>query len=373
MSRYRFFVLLVLCLALFAFPLCKYSYPQRQISREIKKRIKRLSLEEKVGQLFMIGFNGQDISPRLREWIVDRHVGGVIIFRKNIKSEKQLISFTSGMQSLAQDSKPELPLLIATDQELGAGRTEIKFGGVPPEPREVARMDSSDVVSLATEIARDLRSWGINMTMAPVVDIDQPQGDTPLSYRTFSSNPDTVAYLARIFISSFQKERVIAAAKHFPGLGDVTIDSHKDMPRTDKTIDELLERELRPYQGVIAEDVACIMSAHILVRSVDSSNPATLSKTVLTGLLRERLGFQGVIITDDMQMGGISKHHDLPEACVMSINAGTDIILHCQFLKGLATAEECYECVLKAAYSGEIPRKRLDEAVYRILILKEDL
>ncbi|TKJ40931.1 hypothetical protein CEE36_08675 [candidate division TA06 bacterium B3_TA06] len=371
MTGFRLFALFVLSVLTLTLPMCKEG--KQKPSKEVQRRVQSMSVEEKVGQLFMIGFNGRDISPRLREWIVDRHAGGVIIFRKNVNSEKQLISLTSEMQSLAQGSKPGLPLLIATDQELGVSRTEIKFGGVPPEPREVARMDSSDVVSLATEIARDLRSWGINMTMAPVVDIDQPQGDTPLSYRTFSSNPDTVAYLARIFISSFQKERVIAAAKHFPGLGDVTIDSHKDMPRTDKTIDELLERELRPYQGVIAEDVACIMSAHILVRSVDSSNPATLSKTVLTGLLRERLGFQGVIITDDMQMGGISKHYDLPEACVMSINAGADIILHCQFLKGLATAEECYECVLKAAYSGEIPRKRLDEAVYRILILKEDL
>jgi len=321
----------------------------------------------------MIGFNGQDISPRLREWIVDRHVGGVIIFRKNVKSEKQLISLTSGMQSLAQNSKSGFPLLIATDQELGTNRTEIKLGGVSPNSRKVARMDSSDVASLATKIAKDLRLWGINMTMAPVVDIDRPEGGIPLSYRTFSSDPDTVAYLARIFVSSFQKEKVIATAKHFPGLGDVTIDSHKDMPRTDKTIDELLERELRPYQSVIAEDVACIMSAHIVVHSVDSSNPATLSKTVLTGLLRERLGFQGVIITDDMQMGGISKHYDLPKACVMSINAGADIILHCQFLKGLATAEECYNWVLVAARNGEIPRKRLDEAVYRILVLKKNL
>lgn len=335
-----------------------------------EKMIEKMSVEDKVGQLFMVGFNEKEISPYLRSWIVDRKVGGIILFRKNIDTEEQLVKLTADMQRTAVEEGAGLPLLISTDQELGKRSSMIGFAGIPPEPSEVARMDSSEAATLASNIARNLKTWGINMDLAPVVDVDRPEGGIPLSYRAFSCDPDSVAHFATIFVREFQKQRVIATAKHFPGLGDVEMDSHRDLPVTEKNVEELFKRELIPYQSVISEGVACIMSAHVLVPAIDSTRPATLSRPVLTGLLRDSLGFDGVIITDAMQMGGISKYYSVDDACVMALNAGADIILHCQFKKHMAGAPECYERVVEAVQKGEISEERLDEAVRRVLELK---
>jgi len=332
--------------------------------------LRKMSIEDKVGQVFMIGFNEKEISPYLHSWIVDRKVGGVILFRKNIETEPQLRELTESMQRLAVDSGSGLPLLISIDQELGKRSSMIHFAGIPPEPSEVVKMEERQISSLAETIARNLVGWGINMNLAPVVDVDRPEGGIPLSYRTFSSRPDSVAYFARVFVREFQNQGVVATAKHFPGLGDVKMDSHRDLPVTDKSLEQLMERELIPYLAVIEENVACIMSAHILLPALDDTYPATLSEMILTGLLRDSLGFKGVIITDAMQMGGISKHFEVDEACVMAINAGADIILHCQFKKRMATAPECYARVLDAVKKGQIPEERLNEAVSRVLELK---
>ncbi|MBD3286744.1 hypothetical protein GF359_09050 [candidate division WOR-3 bacterium] len=334
------------------------------------KMIEKMSVEDKVGQLFMIGFNEKEVSPFFRSWIVDRKVGGVILFRKNIESETQLVRLTSEMQNLAVDSGAGLPLFISIDQELGKRSSMIHFAGIPPEPAEVARMRGEQVSELASTIASNLAGWGINTNLAPVVDVDRAEGGIPLSYRTFSADPDSVAYFASIFVREFGKQGVMATAKHFPGLGNVEMDSHRDLPVTDKSLEQMMEHELIPYIAVIEENVPLIMSAHILVPALDSVYPATLSRNILTGLLRDSLGFEGIIITDAMQMGGISRHYPVDEACVMAINAGADIILHCQFKKRMATAPECYARVVDAVKTGEISRERLDEAVARVLELK---
>lgn len=336
----------------------------------IEAMVEEMSVEEKVGQLFMVGFEGTELSPELRSWIVARHVGGVILFRKNITGEQQLKDLTRSVQELARGSGQGVPLLIATDQELGRRSSMIHFAGIPPEPREVAAMDSVSIEELARKTARNLKGWGLNMNLAPVVDVDRAGGKTPLSYRTLADDPDTVGRIARILVRGFQEEGVIATAKHFPGLGDVKVDSHRDTPHTTKSVEELRARELVPYEAVIDEDVACIMTAHINVWSMDSVYPATLSEKVLTGFLRDSLGFEGVVITDAMQMGGVSKHYDVAEACVMALNAGADIILHCPFKKGMATSGQCYTRVLEAVKRGEISENRLDDAVCRVIRLK---
>lgn len=332
--------------------------------------IAKMSVRERVGQLFIIGFDGIIMNERLDQWIFKRNLGGIIIFEKNIKDETQLKSLCDSIQNLAYKTKFRIPLFIATDHEPGSVM-RIKFRNTFPNARWINENGNEEYVrNMAKKMAEDLKYFGLNMNLAPVLDVDPPNRKSPIGNRTFGNDPKRVARLGSIFIKELQKNGIIATAKHFPGHGSARIDSHKKLPIVDKTYVKLKQRDLIPFKEAIKVGVDAIMVAHILYPKLDSLYPATSSKKILQEILRNKLGFKGIIITDDLLMRAITKHFDLRKISISSINSGADILLICQSIKDFPTAEDLYEVIVKAVEKGEIPEDILNQAVKRILILK---
>lgn len=305
------------------------------------------SLRYQIGQMLLLGFNGMQVDHNMpiAMAISKEGIGGVILFDydfsskqfvKNIQTPQQVLQLNQTLQGLnkqarAQDHLPFLPLLISVDYEGGKVNRLKETYGFPPtlSPEHVGRLSSNDALLTAEKMAETLKENGFNLDFAPVVDVNVNPNNPILGKleRCFSSDPKKVSDYAKIYTRAFAKHGIHSVYKHFPGHGSATTDSHLGF--VDVT-DTWQEYELLPYQLLSEDQDAChmIMTAHIINRNLDSSGlPATLSYPILTKLLREQLQFQGVIITDDMQMKAITDHYSLEEAVTLAINAGADMLI----------------------------------------------
>lgn len=348
--------------------------------------LSRLSLEQRVGQLFVVSVWGQsadEVHPRNQlnygvdtpAQVVQRYnVGGVIYFNNattdNIDSPTQVANFSNGLQRAAITSGLHLPLIIAIDQEGGnVTRLESPATEFPGSMAIGAGRSTADARSLATINARELRALGINQNFAPVADVNSNPVNPVIGARSFSSRTELASQLVAAEVAGFQssgrtKQTVSSAAKHFPGHGDTETDSHFGLPIINRTADEVRRIDLPPFKAAIDAGVDSIMTAHIQVPSLDTSGlPATLSRPILTDILRGELGYRGVIVTDALGMGGANV---LPpeEIPLRAIEAGADQLL---MPPDLNLAKNS---VLQAVRSGRISEERINESVLRTLLQK---
>lgn len=336
------------------------------------EQLAAMTVEEKVGQLLIGGFEGTEIGDQATRLVQEYQVGGLILYGRNIAGAGQLVTLTNGLKALNGDG---IPLFLSIDQE---------GGGVDRMPPEVRRTPGAYCVgqtgsvpaaqSYGDVLAAECAAFGLNLDFAPVLDVWSNPGNTVIGQRAFSADARTVAGLGPAAARRMMDQGVIPAVKHFPGHGDTAVDSHVGLPVVDKSPEELEETELIPFRAAIQSagtdgQVPAVMVAHILLTQLDPERPASLSPAVVTGLLREELGFAGAVLTDDLTMGAVTQSYGLGEAAVLAVEAGCDILLVCH---GQDSVPAVRTALLEAAASGRITAERLDESVYRILRLKTE-
>ena len=336
---------------------------------EIDTMIAEMTIEEKVGQLIMVGFEGTQANETIETHIRERFVGGIVLFSRNIQSPQQTAELTNQLQRLASGTVRQIPLFIGIDQE-GGWVIRLKEGAtVLPGNMALGATDSTELAEHAGEVtALELAAVGVNLNFAPVMDVNNNPDNPVIDRRSFGGSPELVSRLGVPYIRGLQRNGVLATAKHFPGHGDTTVDSHFDLPTVNHDQERIHALELQPFRAAIDADVAAIMTAHIVYPAFDPDRPATLSPTILTDLLRKELGFDGLLITDDMEMKAIDDRYRAGEAAVMAVEAGADIVM---VLWTPAKQLEVFDALLSAVKSGRISEARLDQSVKRILKSKE--
>ncbi len=370
-------------------------------SPEVEKLIENMPLKQKVTQMIMPDFrkwqeanqeSPQDltkVNAEVADAIDKYDFGGVILFAENVKESKQTLALTQDMQKAAIENKAnngKIPLLLAIDQE---GGIVYRLGTGTALPGNMAIGATNDP-KLAKEagqiIGRELSALGLNVDFAPVLDTNNNPQNPVIGLRSFSSDPNRVAYLGIPMMKGIQDYNVAVAAKHFPGHGDTAVDSHTGLPLVDKSLAELEKLELLPFKKAMDEGVDLLMTAHIQYPQIEKDQvvsketgekiyvPATLSDDILTGLVRKKYGYKGVIVSDAMGMDAIAKNFGEVEAVKMAIKAGVDLVLMPTTLRSkadLTKIDTIVNAVVDAVQTGDISEERLNESVRRILTLKE--
>jgi beta-N-acetylhexosaminidase len=364
---------------------------------KIISMLRHMTVEEKVGQLFVVEVFGQDANnvtaaqaasneakygPGVRTPadVVNKYKpGGVIYFDPrrgggvggigpdNVQNPRQIATLSNGLQTAATSQRMGIPLLISTDQEGGAVvyRLIAPATAMPGNMALGAGRSADDARRSAEVIGTELASVGINQDFGPVADVNINPANPVIGVRSVGADSDLVAKLVAAQVDGYHAAGIASTAKHFPGHGDTAVDSHFGLPEITHTRAQLEAIDLPPFKAAIAHGIESIMTAHIVLRSVDPSGaPATMSKPIMTGILREELGFDGLIVTDALGMGGATSTYPPDVAPVQALKAGVDQLLLSPDMN-LA-----YNAVLNAVRSGDIPSDRLDESVYRILRLK---
>jgi beta-N-acetylhexosaminidase len=285
-----------------------------------------LALRRQIGQLLIAGFDGHQLPVELRSIAREFGLGGVILFARNVAEPAQVAELAH--ESLQVSDR--VPAWVSVDQEGGrVARLKAPFTEWPP----MATLGRSGDVILATRFARalaqELRAVGVNLDFAPVLDIHTNPKNPVIGDRALAEKAADVAKLGTAIVRALQAENVAACGKHFPGHGDTTTDSHLELPLVEHPPEQLRDREFLPFKAAIEAGVASIMTAHVLVPAFDERRPATLSKRIVTGLLREELGFEGVIVSDDLEMKALANEFTVPESAVEAIAAGCDALLIC--------------------------------------------
>lgn len=363
-------------------------YADRWLRLEAEKLMAEMSLEQKIGQMVMVSLSGSAVAAdggltsACAAVLRDSGAGGVILFAGNCGSTKATALLTSSIKRETA-GYGRVPPFIGIDQE-GGIVTRLETGTSMPGNMALAATGDPKYAYLSAEvIGNELAATGIDMDFAPDTDVNCEPRNPVIGVRSFSDDPETVAEFAGAFIDGLHSQGIMATVKHFPGHGDTATDSHTGLPMVDKSIDELLQTELLPFAAV-ADRADVVMTAHIQFPQVDTGTyrsvssgddihiPATLSRTVITGILRERLGFKGVVSTDSMVMDAITKNFGAMEAAKMAINAGADLLLMPVELSGWKpdALPNYISGIAAMVRDGSIDEDTVDEAVIRILKLK---
>jgi len=320
---------------------------------------------DKIGQLFMVGFDGTAVSADLAAFIKEYKPGGVILFSRNLESAEQIIELTNNLQRCS----PHSPLLISIDQEGGRVSRLPKGFTIFPPCDVLGRCNSSELAyAAAATIAKELKAVGINMNMSPVLDVNSNPANPVIGDRAFGTTPASVCELGLATVGGLQDNLVVACGKHFPGHGDTNADSHKELPVVTAPRERLERIEFPPFRHAAAHGVATMMTAHVLYRALDDQRPATLSPTIIGRFLREELQYNGVVLTDDLEMHAIIDHYGIEEATVQSILAGCDMPLICKDRNREVAAITALD---KAVADGTITVERLEQSLARVARLKE--
>jgi beta-N-acetylhexosaminidase len=323
-------------------------------------------LRKEIGQLLIGSLPGATITPEIRSLAREFSLGGLTLFGRNIEAPEQVAELAHDAQSLAS----ELPLWIGIDQEGGrVARLKPPFTVWPPMAVLGRSGDPALAERFAAALAAELRAVGITLDYAPVLDIHTNPKNPVIGDRALGETAETVAQLGTAVIRGLQAAGVAACGKHFPGHGDTSVDSHLELPIVEHPPDRIRRVECVPFREAIAANVAFIMTAHILVPSLDEEWPATLSRRIVHGLLRDELGFSGVILSDDLEMKAVAKTWAVPDAGVRAIGAGCDGLLICSGDVNLQA--QALEALVHAVEQGHIPYKRLDDAHARLRKAKE--
>ncbi len=329
------------------------------------------SIPEMTGQMIMAGFEGTALTPETEDLIRNRHVGGVILFSRNYENPEQLHTLIRDLQAVAASTSTGLPLFISVDQEGGrVARLTAPFTKYPPLCCVGQAHSESLAYRFGQSLAAELVDVGINMDYAPVLDVHTNPGNPIIGDRAIASDPDTVARLANSFIKGFKDKGMIPVGKHFPGHGDTQLDSHLDLPYVQRDAATLEAVELVPFRETIAQGLEVIMTAHVIYTAWDAKNPATFSKTILQDILRQKLGFQGVILSDDLEMKAVENYFPFEELPRMGIEAGLDMFLICNNMDKVRTL---HDRLIQEVDNGILSVEPIQHSVERILHLKKNL
>lgn len=328
-----------------------------------------MTLQEKIGQRLMTGFPGLEMTPEFIQTIKTHKIGNVILFRENVKDCAQLKKLCGEIQELVR-AETGHSAFIAIDQE-GGVVTRLREDGVnvPGAMAMGATRDPENAYKAGVLIGKELRALGPNFNFAPTVDVNSNHKNPVIGVRSYGDDAKTVGEFAVKAVQGLMEGGILCTAKHFPGHGDTDLDSHLFLPCVDKSMEELEQVELVPFKAAIDAGIPAVMTAHILFPQLEPDNvPATMSRRIMQGLLREKLGFDGIIVSDCMQMNAIATYYGTVEGTLASFKAGVDLveITHDPILCGQAA-----ELALKAAESGELNLEENDASVERILAFKE--
>lgn len=354
---------------------------ERKAEAYAEKTMRSMTLEQKIGQLFILFAYGPDADttdarntalygqPTASDIISEYEPGGFILFsaRDNIVDPTQVASLSNGLQDAAMNAGAGIPMLVSTDQEQGlVTRIASPATLFPGNMALGAGRSAKDARKAAAITGQELLAMGIHQNNAPVADVNVNPDNPVIGVRSFSSDPALVAELTAASVKGYQKDAgIVATAKHFPGHGDTATDSHTGLPVITHTLEEWQQIDAPPFEAAIAAGVDSIMTAHIVVPALDDSgDPATLSHEIITGQLREALGFDGVIVTDGLEMAAVRQEYGDGEVAVRALEAGVDQLLL------PADPQEAYEAIDVALDSGRLTEERIDESVERILKMK---
>jgi beta-N-acetylhexosaminidase len=324
------------------------------------------TLRREIGQLLIAGFNGHQLSPELRALAREFGLGGVILFARNVAEPEQVAELAFDASRLT----PDLPCWVSVDQEGGrVARLKAPFTEWPP----MATLGRSGDVALAERFARalaaELKSVGITLDYAPVLDIHTNPKNPVIGDRALAGKAEQVARLGAAIVRALQGEGIAACGKHFPGHGDTATDSHFELPLVEHPPERLRDTEFVPFRAAIDAGVATIMTAHVLVPSLDEKRPASLSRRIVHELLREELKFDGVILSDDLEMKAVAAEFEVPSAAVMAIQAGCDGVLICS--GDHDTQAAALETIIHAVEEQRVPLARIEDALKRQRRAKE--
>jgi len=372
---------LVLALTLALHPAAAVSAAQApaglKTDPEIERMLSSMSLAEKVGQIFCVYFDGPALSPELADMIRNRHVGGVILYSAagNIEDNRQTAALNADMQREAAASPAGIGLFVSVDQEGGPVARFTKHFTVMPSNMAVAATGRPENAALAAQImGRELGALGVNVNFAPVADVNANPQNPIIGIRSFGSDPQKVAAFTAAAVAAYKRETMLCTPKHFPGHGDTATDSHLGLPLAGRDAASLEMVDFPPFRAAFAAGADAVMTAHVELPAIEPrpGTPATLSRAVLTGLLREKMAFSGLIFTDSMRMGALAKHFGVEEASIRAIQAGADVLLFGAD-RGAEAAEQrrAMDGVINAAKNGTIPVSRLDDSARRILAVKK--
>jgi beta-N-acetylhexosaminidase len=320
-------------------------------------------LERKAANLLTVGFHGRSVDGDLKS-LLDRGVGGVIWFRRNVGTPAEVLELNREIKAAAAR-----PLVISVDQEGGpVARLREGFTPLPPM-RAVGALGSAPLAKkLGGLMARELRAVGFDMNYAPVLDVDTNPRNPVIGARSFGPTPELVSELGVALAEGLQEAGVAACGKHFPGHGDTDQDSHLALPRLPHDLERLERVELAPFAAAARSGVAALMTAHVIFEPIDAAFPATMSRGVISGILREKLGYDGLVISDDLEMKAIRDHFGIEEAMLLGLNAGVDHFLCCSSAE---LAHQAIDAVVRGVQRGKIELHILDAAVRRFSLLRD--
>ena len=328
----------------------------------LEEKVASMSDEELIGQMLVFKLDGVNSpSQSTIDMINKTHCSNFILLESNCNSFEQVNSLLSQTSSYNKDS--DIPFWYCIDEE-GGDVTRFNLG--IPSARKTALSDDPEGNSRQNgeNIAIALRQAGIQLCLAPVLDTAKNLDKSSMGSRIFDSDPNTVANLGSEFIRGLHRHGIASSVKHFPGVGNTSVDSHDDFPVVKRSREEIEGYELVPFRTVIQNSTDIVMVGHILLPAFDEDNPSSISKTIVTDLLRGEMGWDGVVMTDDMYMGAIVSHYEVEDACLQAITAGVDMVLT------ISDGEVVYDRVLKALNDGTITRERLEESAKRIIKMK---
>ena len=332
------------------------------IDEKVDQIVESMSQTEKLGQMVMIGIQGTKVDDDSLYMLNQYHMGGVILFDRNMESPEQVKQLTSDLQA---QSNEKVPLFIGIDEEGGDVVRMAEKLTPPPSQKEIgATGDIEQAKIWAIKTTKSLKDMGINVNFAPVADVGSNDK------RSYSTDTNTVIDFVRAATKGYQQENIIYSLKHFPGIGKGRVDSHVDSSSIDVTKEILMAEDIIPFKTIIDESAPndyFILVSHLKYPALDEEYPASLSSKIMTDLLRNELGYKGIIITDDMEMGAVANHNDFRSIGVKAVKAGADIVLVCHEYEH---QQEVYLGLLDAVNSGEISQERIDESVKRIIKVK---
>lgn len=325
---------------------------------------------EKIGQLFIIGIEGKELSQKEEEFIIANNIGGVILFSRNIESPKQVHKLCTDIQNLRHKTKDKAPLFISIDMEGGrVARLGAPFTQWPPL-RKLGDIDSTALAfKFAHSMGQELRAIGVNLDFAPCVDILTNSQNKVIGDRSIGTDPEHVAKIASALVRGYIKSGILPCAKHFPGHGNTLLDSHEALPVEDTDLKTLLDREMVPFKKTFRARLSLVMTSHIKFSKIDPEWPVTLSEKFLKVILREELRYQKLVISDDLDMKALASNWSVEEIPVRALQAGCDMLLYCNEPDHPPRA---IEAIKKALSGGHLKASQIDESYQKVLSLKKE-
>lgn len=337
-----------------------------EAAQQENPKISEMNLKEKIGQMIFAGVKGTNFSNETKQLVSTEKIGGLIFYKDNLKEKNQAIAL---LNAIREESKNErFPLFLGVDQEGGRISRLPGLNRLPTNQKIGEWNNSTLSYNIGSHLGKEMNAFGFNLDFAPVLDVNSNPKNPIIGDRSFGPNASLVSRLGIQTMKGIQSQNVISVVKHFPGHGDTSVDSHLELPVIQKSLEDLQKLELVPFKDAIEDGADVVMIAHILLPKIDPSFPSSMSHEIITGILREQLQFDGVVMTDDMTMKAILGNYDIAQAAVEAVKAGNDIVL---IAHDYTNVKKAIDAIVEAVNNGQISENRINESVNRILLLKE--